>query len=385
MRKFIDREKRSRTMRRRVFWIAIRITCIALMLSVLAALVYAASTSSLSPTSDGSYTQWSPSSGSTHYTMVNETPCSTGDSDYVLGLHWGTNIRDSYQLTITSIPNGSTITRVDVTVCYADNVTYGGVGGFQTFARINTTNTDSGSTIAVADGLPKSSTTQQIDVPDTVKDSLTTLEIGVLKIEDPSIRVYAIDAVVQYNPPGPPGDITIVKQTDPDGDTTGFNFSGDLSGFTLHDDESTTFDDLAPGDYDVTESVPAGWDLDSVVCTGGDSTPISNGVTIHLDPSEVITCTFTNKEEPPSLCLPTIDFEADPDGNSLAVSDVIAEQWAAWGVHVTVTPTQLSGGPVTVPIRRIRTVVMQIWARLTRPSVPMGVACMMVVARVGLA
>ena len=33
----------------------------------------------------------------------------------------------------------------------------------------------------------------------------------------------------------------------------------------------------------MTEIVPTDWDLDSVVCTGGDSDPIANGVTIHLD------------------------------------------------------------------------------------------------------
>jgi len=40
--------------------------------------------------------------------------------------------------------------------------------------------------------------------------------------------------------------------------------------------------------------VPTGWNLDSVICTGGDNTAIENGVTIHLDPGEDITCTFNN-------------------------------------------------------------------------------------------
>jgi hypothetical protein len=40
----------------------------------------------------------------------------------------------------------------------------------------------------------------------------------------------------------------------------------------------------------VTEAVPTGWDLDNVVCTGGDSDLISNGVSVHLDPGETIVC-----------------------------------------------------------------------------------------------
>jgi hypothetical protein len=92
------------------------------------------------------------------------------------------------------------------------------------------------------------------------------------------------------------GAIIIEKQTDPAGGT-GFGFSGDLGTFTLDDDGSQVFSDLDAGDYDVTEDVPAGWDLDSVVCTGGDSTAIEDGVTIHLDPDEEITCTFTNTKQ----------------------------------------------------------------------------------------
>ena len=91
------------------------------------------------------------------------------------------------------------------------------------------------------------------------------------------------------------GSITIVKETDPDGGS-GFNFSGSLGYFTLNDNGSRSFDNLAAGDYNVTESVPTDWELDSVECTG-DSTSIANGVTIHLDAGEHVTCTFTNIEQ----------------------------------------------------------------------------------------
>jgi uncharacterized repeat protein (TIGR01451 family) len=92
------------------------------------------------------------------------------------------------------------------------------------------------------------------------------------------------------------GSITIVKETDPAGGT-GFSFdAGSLGSFSLDDGDSQGFENLASGDYTVTETVPTGWGLTGVVCTGGDSIPTTDGVTIHLDPGENITCTFTNEE-----------------------------------------------------------------------------------------
>ena len=110
--------------------------------------------------------------------------------------------------------------------------------------------------------------------------------------EDPDSDNNSTEECTAINP-ALPGSITIVKETNPAGGT-GFDFSGDLGNFTLNDGDNQTFTDLDAGDYDVTEDVPAGWNLDSVICTGGDSTPINNGVTIHLNSGEDITCTFNN-------------------------------------------------------------------------------------------
>ena len=87
--------------------------------------------------------------------------------------------------------------------------------------------------------------------------------------------------------------ITVRKETDPAGGS-GFNFSGDLGSFTLDDGGSQTFDGLVAGVYDVSEVVPDGWSLEGVVCTGGESESIADGVRIHLGAGEAILCTFTN-------------------------------------------------------------------------------------------
>jgi len=91
------------------------------------------------------------------------------------------------------------------------------------------------------------------------------------------------------------GSIAVVKETDPAGGTS-FAFSSDLGAFTLDDQESRAFPDREPGDYAITESVPGGWTLDDVTCIGGDSTPTSSGVTVHLGAGESITCTFANTQ-----------------------------------------------------------------------------------------
>ena len=56
--------------------------------------------------------------------------------------------------------------------------------------------------------------------------------------------------------------------------------------------DSRTFNDLAPGTYDVAESIPAGWNLVSSSCTGGDSP-----AAIGLSAGETVTCTFHDTRE----------------------------------------------------------------------------------------
>ncbi|GAI20151.1 unnamed protein product, partial [marine sediment metagenome] len=90
------------------------------------------------------------------------------------------------------------------------------------------------------------------------------------------------------------GSITIEKQTNPDGSTQSFNFTGTPGSFNLSDGGSKTFSDLLPGTYNFTETVPGGWTLTSVNCTGGTCTNITNGVSINLASGENVTCTFTD-------------------------------------------------------------------------------------------
>ncbi len=108
------------------------------------------------------------------------------------------------------------------------------------------------------------------------------------------------------------GSITIVNATNPPG-ATGFGFWGDIGSFMLDDGQSYQELNLMPGDYNIFETVPFSWQL-GVSCTGGDFTPLGNeAVTVHLDASEDIVCTFTNTNVGGSI---TVVNATDPAGGT---------------------------------------------------------------------
>ncbi len=101
----------------------------------------------------------------------------------------------------------------------------------------------------------------------------------------------------------PKGSITIVKAVNGSGNNIPFNFTGDLGNFTLElpGQSSQVFPNLSTGAYQVSEVVPAGWDVQSILCAGDadGGTVVANAdtVVIDLDAGETITCTFTNAPE----------------------------------------------------------------------------------------
>ncbi|GAA1060316.1 hypothetical protein GCM10009573_17420 [Agromyces bracchium] len=56
--------------------------------------------------------------------------------------------------------------------------------------------------------------------------------------------------------------------------------------------DSNTYANLTPGSYDVSETVPAGWNLTSETCSDS-----SDPQSISLQAGETVTCTFTNARE----------------------------------------------------------------------------------------
>lgn len=152
-----------------------------------------------------------------------------------------------------------------------------------------------------------------------------------------------------------PSTMTIVKQADPEGDQA-FSFDGDLGPFSLTDDgtaaNTQTVENLIVFDtYTVTETVPAGWTLESIVCddptenSDGDATTAT--ATIELDEAEDVTCTFTNSADTGTI---TIRKKVDTDGDGVFESgDLTANALGFdWGLDGE-TPARDMGTSATVP------------------------------------
>ncbi len=103
-------------------------------------------------------------------------------------------------------------------------------------------------------------------------------------------------------PPPGQGSITIVKNTV--GGNGTFNFTGAQSFSILTSggtgSNATAFASVAPGTYDVTETVPAGWSLTGLTCSNGSTVTLGTATaSVAVAADEAVTCTFTNTLLPP--------------------------------------------------------------------------------------
>ncbi|MFD5864618.1 LPXTG cell wall anchor domain-containing protein [Agromyces sp. NPDC127015] len=130
------------------------------------------------------------------------------------------------------------------------------------------------------------------------------------------------------------GEIRVDKETIPGEWDQDFDFSltgeGADEQFTLNDatdDEANPWSSglIVPGDYTVAETLPDGWELDSISC----GTPEGTSTAVVLVPGAVVTCVFTNEALPGSVTV-TKSVEGVADGFEwafdLTISPVPGEQ-----------------------------------------------------------
>jgi hypothetical protein len=87
------------------------------------------------------------------------------------------------------------------------------------------------------------------------------------------------------------GRIVVAKETEPDGSPQEFDFTASYTGtFSLSDGETKDSGLLVSGTYTVAEDSLATWSTSSA-CSGGSSIDA-----IVLSASDVVTCTFTNRQ-----------------------------------------------------------------------------------------
>ncbi|NEZ02525.1 hypothetical protein G4Y73_00005, partial [Wenzhouxiangella sp. XN201] len=107
------------------------------------------------------------------------------------------------------------------------------------------------------------------------------------------------------------GSITVEKQTLPNGSPQAFAFAGDVAG-SLADGNSITIL-VDPGTYTSTETLPAGWDLTSIVCDDLNSTgDIGTATaTFNVEADEAVRCVFTNTERGTMV----VEKQTNPQGS----------------------------------------------------------------------
>ncbi|TAK02023.1 MAG: hypothetical protein EPO36_03545 [Chloroflexota bacterium] len=112
------------------------------------------------------------------------------------------------------------------------------------------------------------------------------------------------------------GHIVVDKVTDPSGDPQSFSFTTGGTGyvgFSLTDAADPDDQEVLPGTYSVSETVPAGWDLTSATCDMGETI-----ADITVGPGETVTCTFTNTKRGHIV----VDKVTDPSGDPQSFSFV---------------------------------------------------------------
>ena len=97
----------------------------------------------------------------------------------------------------------------------------------------------------------------------------------------------------------PVGRIIVDKVTDPSGAEQLFTFNPSWGPSFQLADQDTPHDSgpLSPGTYSVSETVPAGWELDSAVCVSSNPEDQEAPGSISLQAGETVRCTFTNIQQ----------------------------------------------------------------------------------------
>lgn len=175
-------------------------------------LAFAASTGTALPKADGNYVQWTPSTGTTHYTMVNEATCN-GATNYNSTTVVGN--RDSYVISTSSIPNGATITQIDIKPCASRSGTGGGTSVLNVFYRFaGVDSTDAGAYSFTTGNTPAEQATTSFSGLSFLQTATTSLEVGgIYSSGTKGLRLSRIAAFVTYTTLAAPSGLSATATT----------------------------------------------------------------------------------------------------------------------------------------------------------------------------
>ena len=165
-------------------------------LFVLAFSAFATTTSALLPVADGSYSSWTPKSGTTHYTQVDETPCN-GTTDYNSTTVVGN--RDSYKVSSSSVPNAAQVTDIAIKPC-ASRVSSGGSDPvMNVFYRLNGVDSADAGSYSLTGTTPVELGTTTFSGLSFIKTPSIDLQVGaVLSTSTKGARLSRIATTITY-------------------------------------------------------------------------------------------------------------------------------------------------------------------------------------------
>lgn len=182
--------------------ISILFSFLLLSLILLPSKAFAEQTTSLVPSQDGSYLQWTPKTGISHYQMVDESICN-GITDYNSTSVVGS--RDSYIVSLSSIPDYSTISQIDITPCASRSKSGGGNSTMNVFYRLNGVNSVDLGNYSLAGTTPINLSATSYTGLSITKLSTTTVEVGaILSSGTKGVRLGRLSVVITYALPQAP-------------------------------------------------------------------------------------------------------------------------------------------------------------------------------------
>jgi hypothetical protein len=209
-----------------------------------------------------------------------------------------------------------------------EKLTQGGVGAFQfngDFGSfpLDTTggNPDSASftnllpgTYMVSEVVPSNWTLSDISCSGATNSTITIGGAGGFTPGDLSVTIDLVDgeSIFCTFVNDADGSITVSKTTDPSGSAQSFDFTGAITA-SLTDGQSSSTIMVPAGNYDVTESAVAGWDVTGISCNDDNSGGAGSTATFVVASGEDVVCTFTNTIQRGSII---VDKVTDPAGSA---------------------------------------------------------------------
>ncbi len=263
-----------------------------LLLVLITFTAYGAVTGTVLPTSDGTYTSWTPKAGVTHYTQVDESTCN-GTTDYVSETTVGE--RDSFGVSLAGVPNGATITNIQLTPCASRNS--GGGGGSATlnvFYRFNGVDSADQGGYALTGTTPGALSATNFSSLALVKSATSTLEVGaVYSAGTKGARLSRLATVITYTPQAPT--VTTNAATSITTSAATLNGAGNPNGGA-----STTgwfrYSTTSPGTCNTTFGTRAPVSGGSALGSGTSSVNYAQGITGLAASTTYYYCAIVNNE-----------------------------------------------------------------------------------------